>query len=72
MSNTDYPRVIREYAESGNMPIISEVFGVEAEAHEVAAEHPDMAFLMRSSFKEDSTHTLQSSKNTFMMPRNLL
>ncbi|MFK7869872.1 MAG: BMP family protein [Roseobacter sp.] len=53
VSNTDYPRVIREYAEAGNTLIIGEVFGVEAEAREVAAEYPNVAFLMGSSFKED-------------------
>lgn len=54
VSNTDYARVIREYAEAGNKLIIGEVFGAEAEAREVAAEYPDVAFLMGSSFKEDA------------------
>lgn len=53
VSNTDYARVLREYAEAGNMLIVGEVFGAEAEAREVAAEYPDVAFLMGSSFKED-------------------
>ncbi|RKF15130.1 BMP family ABC transporter substrate-binding protein [Roseovarius spongiae] len=53
VSNTDYARVMREYAESGNQLIIGEVFAVEDEAREVAAEYPDIAFLMGSSFKED-------------------
>ncbi|WP_298854212.1 BMP family protein [uncultured Ruegeria sp.] len=53
VSNTDYARVIREYAEAGNKLIIGEVFGAEQEAREVAAEYPDVAFLMGSSFKED-------------------
>lgn len=52
-SNTDYPRVMREYAEQGYGLIVGEIFGVEAEAREVAAEYPDTAFLMGSSFKED-------------------
>ncbi|MFS4580762.1 BMP family protein [Phaeobacter sp. C3_T13_0] len=52
-SNTDYPRVMREYAEQGHKLIIGEIFGVEAEAREVAADYPDVAFLMGSSFKED-------------------
>ena len=55
VSNTDYARVIREYAEAGNKLIIGEVFGAEAEAREVAAEYPDVAFLMGSSFKEDAS-----------------
>lgn len=53
VSNTDYARVLREYAEAGNKLIIGEVFGAEQEAREVAAEYPDVAFLMGSSFKED-------------------
>ncbi|MCL4188591.1 MAG: BMP family protein [Rhodobacteraceae bacterium] len=52
-SNTDYPRVMREYAEAGAKLIVGEVFGVEDEAREVAADYPDVAFLMGSSFKED-------------------
>jgi basic membrane lipoprotein Med (substrate-binding protein (PBP1-ABC) superfamily) len=54
VSNTDYARVMREYAESGNTLIIGEVFGAEQEAREVAADYPDVAFLMGSSFKEDA------------------
>ncbi|QJF51921.1 BMP family protein [Roseobacter ponti] len=53
VSNTDYARVLREYAEAGNTLIIGEVFGAEQEAREVAAEYPEVAFLMGSSFKED-------------------
>lgn len=54
VSNTDYARVLREYAEAGTKLIIGEVFGAEQEAREVAAEYPDVAFLMGSSFKEDA------------------
>ncbi|MFY0680357.1 MAG: BMP family protein [Thalassovita sp.] len=54
VSNTDYARVLREYAEAGNKLIIGEVFGAEQEAREVAADYPDVAFLMGSSFKEDA------------------
>jgi len=53
VSNTDYARVLREYAEQGNKFIVGEVFGAEQEAREVAADYPDVAFLMGSSFKED-------------------
>jgi basic membrane lipoprotein Med (substrate-binding protein (PBP1-ABC) superfamily) len=53
-SNSDYSRVMREYAESGYKMIIGEIFGVEAEAREVMADYPDVAFLMGSSFKEDA------------------
>ena len=53
VANTDYARVLREYAEAGNDLIVGEVFGVEQAAREAAADYPDMAFLMGSSFKED-------------------
>jgi basic membrane lipoprotein Med (substrate-binding protein (PBP1-ABC) superfamily) len=53
IANTDYPRVMREYAESGVKLMIGEIFGVEQEAREVAAEYPDVAFLMGSSFMHD-------------------
>ena len=54
VSNTDYPRVMREYCESGVKLIVGEIFGVEAEAREVCAEYPDVAFLLGSSFKQDA------------------
>ena len=53
VSNTDYERVMREYAEAGNKLILGEVFGVEDAARAVAADYPDTAFLMGSSFKPD-------------------
>jgi len=53
VSNTDYARVMREYAEQGMQLIVGEVFGVEDEAREVAAEYPNVAFLMGSSFLHD-------------------
>ncbi|PTV94498.1 nucleoside-binding protein [Rhodobacter aestuarii] len=53
-ANADYPRVMREYAESGYDLIIGEVFGVEQEAREVAADYPEVAFLMGSSFKPEA------------------
>lgn len=52
-ANTDYPRVMREYAEMGYDLIVGEIFGAEAEAREVVADYPNVAFLMGSSFKED-------------------
>jgi basic membrane lipoprotein Med (substrate-binding protein (PBP1-ABC) superfamily) len=52
-SNTDYPRVMREYAENGYDLIVGEIFGVEQEAREVIADYPNVAFLMGSSFKQD-------------------
>jgi len=53
VSNTDYERVMREYAEAGNKLIVGEVFGVEDAARTVAKDYPDTAFLMGSSFKPD-------------------
>ncbi|HHX90205.1 MAG TPA: BMP family ABC transporter substrate-binding protein [Paracoccus sp.] len=53
VSNTDYARVLREYAESGTQLILGEVFGVEQEAREVAADYPNVAFLFGSSFMPD-------------------
>ena len=50
VANTDYERVMREYAESGNKLIVGEVFGVERAARGVAKDYPDTAFLMGSSF----------------------
>ena len=47
---TDYIRVLREYAEQGDIDlIIGEAFGIEQQVREVAAEYPEIAFLMGSS-----------------------
>jgi len=51
VANTDYERVMREYAEAGKDLIVGEVFGVEAAAREVAKDYPETAFLMGSSGK---------------------
>lgn len=51
VSNTDYERVMREYAESGVDLIVGEVFGLERAARKVAADYPETAFLMGSSFE---------------------
>ena len=53
VSNTDYPRVIREYAEAGHGLILGEVFGVEQAARETALDYPQTAFLMGSSLPPD-------------------
>ncbi|HSA82906.1 MAG TPA: BMP family protein [Geminicoccaceae bacterium] len=50
VANTDYERVMREYAEAGKELIVGEVFGVERAAREVAKDYPETAFLMGSSF----------------------
>ena len=46
---TDYPRAMREYAESGVQLVWGEAYAVEREAREVAADYADTAFLMGSS-----------------------
>jgi len=56
VSNTDYERVMREYAEAGYKLILGEVFGVEEAARQVARDYPDTAFLMGSSFKPDDAN----------------
>ncbi|HHG88953.1 MAG TPA: BMP family ABC transporter substrate-binding protein [Devosia sp.] len=51
VANTDYERVMREYAEQGVDLIVGEVFGLERASRTVAADYPETAFLMGSSFK---------------------
>ncbi|WP_336083018.1 BMP family protein [Thalassospira sp. CH_XMU1448-2] len=53
VANTDYERVMREYAENESDLIVGEVFGVERAARKVAADYPKTAFLMGSSFAPD-------------------
>ena len=50
VANTDYERVMREFAESGVDLIVGEVFGLERAARKVAEDYPETAFLMGSSF----------------------
>jgi basic membrane protein A and related proteins len=50
VANTDYERVMREYAEAGKNLIVGEVFAVERAARTVAKDYPKTAFLMGSSF----------------------
>ncbi len=50
VANTDYERVMREFAESGVDLIVGEVFGLETAARKVAEDYPETAFLMGSSF----------------------
>ena len=49
IANTDYERVMREYAEQGVALMVGEAFGVEQPARTVAADYPEIAFLMGSS-----------------------
>lgn len=51
-ANTDYVRVLREYAESGVNLIVGEAFGISREVHKVADDYPEIAFLMGDSFGE--------------------
>ncbi len=50
VSNTDYEKVMREYAEAGMDLVVGEVFAVERAARKVAADYPKVGFLMGSSF----------------------
>jgi basic membrane protein A and related proteins len=51
VSNADYERVMREYAQGGNTLIVGESFAVEAAARKVAKDFPKVSFLMGSSGK---------------------
>jgi basic membrane lipoprotein Med (substrate-binding protein (PBP1-ABC) superfamily) len=44
--NTDYVRVMREYAEGGVDLVVGEAFGISREARKVADDYPEVAFLM--------------------------
>ena len=61
VANTDYERVMREYAEQGNDLIFGEVFGVEQARAQVAADYPEVAFLMGSSLPARRSRTSRSS-----------
>ncbi len=50
VANTDYVRVLREYAESGVKLVVGEAFGISREARKVAKDYPEVAFLMGDSF----------------------
>jgi len=56
VANTDYIRVMREYAESGVKLIVGEAFGISKEARKVADEYPDVAFLMGDPFRPHSSN----------------
>lgn len=51
VANTDYVRVLREYADSGVKLIVGEAFGISREARKVADDYPNVAFLMGDPFK---------------------
>ena len=51
VTNADYERVMRGYAEQGNQLIVGEAFAVEAAARKVAKDYPKVSFLLGSSGK---------------------
>jgi len=51
VTNADYERVMRQYAEAGNALVVGESFAVEAAARKVAKDYPKVSFLMGSSGK---------------------
>jgi basic membrane protein A and related proteins len=51
VTNADYERVMREYAQGDNTFIVGEAFAVEAAARKVAKDFPKVSFLMGSSGK---------------------
>jgi len=51
VANTDYVRVMREYAEGGVKLVVGEAFGISREARKVADDYPGVAFLMGDPFK---------------------
>ena len=51
VTNADYERVMRGYAEGGNTLIVGEAFAVEAAARKVAKDYPKISFLLGSSGK---------------------
>ena len=51
VSNADYERVMRGYAEGGQNLIVGESFAVEAAARKVAKDYPKVSFLLGSSGK---------------------
>ena len=51
VANTDYVRVLREYAQSGVQLIVGEAFGISREARKTAKDYPNVAFLMGDPFK---------------------
>ena len=50
VANTDYERVMREYAEQDVDLIVGESFAVEKAARKVAKDYPEIAMLLGSSF----------------------
>jgi basic membrane protein A len=51
VANTDYERVMRQYAEQGSDLVVGEAFAVESAARKVARDYPKVSFLLGSSGK---------------------
>lgn len=51
VANTDYVRVLREYADGGVDLVVGEAFGISREARKVADDYPEVAFLMGDPFE---------------------
>ena len=56
VANTDYVRVLRQYAQSGVDLIVGEAFGISREARQVADDYPEIAFLMGDPFDAHGTN----------------
>ena len=56
VANTDYVRVMREYAESGVGLVVGEAFGIDPEARKVADDYPNVAWLMGSPAKSHGSN----------------
>jgi len=50
VSNTDYIRVLREYSEAGVQLVVGEAFGISRDVRKVAADYPQIAYLMGDTF----------------------
>ncbi len=53
VSNSDYVRVLRQYADGGVDLSVGEAFGIGREARKVTKDYPGVAFLMGDSFPAD-------------------
>jgi basic membrane lipoprotein Med (substrate-binding protein (PBP1-ABC) superfamily) len=78
VSNTDYPRVLREYAQAGAKLIVGESYGAERDARAVAKDNPKVYFLMGSSagpagenFSVFSTRNYEAAYLSGMLAGNL-
>lgn len=71
-ANTDYARVMREYAESGMDLIVGEIFAVEDEAREVTQDYPGTTFLMGSSFLQDPAYANLSVFDNYIQDASYL